>query len=114
MTHEITASWNTLMGQSKDTAQDYFATAHKMMEGSGLEYTAADVVALTKVMAMDFHTASMGVATQKLCEAITSVGGGLNGISEALVGIECGLDGIAESVGGSVDGLAVCVSNLQP
>jgi hypothetical protein len=84
MTHEITASWNTLMGQSKDTAQDYFATAHKMMEGSGLEYTAADVVSLTKVMAMDFHTASMGVASQKLCEAITTVGWGLDGVSDVM------------------------------
>jgi hypothetical protein len=84
MTHEITASWGTLMQQSKDTAQDYFASANRMLEGSGLEFTASDVVALAKVMADDFHTASMGVATQKICEA--------------LGGVECGLDGIGVAV----------------
>ena len=84
MTHEITASWNTLMQQSKDTAQDYFASAHRMLENSELEFTASDVVALAKVMADDFHTASMGVATQKICEALT--------------GIECSMDAIAEFI----------------
>ena len=84
MTHEITASWNTLMQQSKDTAQDYFASAHRMLKGSELEFTAADVVALAKVMADDFHTASMGVASQKLCEAITTVGWGLDGVSDVM------------------------------
>lgn len=82
MTHEITADWNTLMEQSKDTAWDYFAKAHKILEGSELEYTAADVIALTKVMADDFRTTSMGVSTQKICEA--------------LAGIECSFDAIAE------------------
>ena len=84
MSHEIKADWNTLMQQSKDTAGDYFATAHKMLEGSDLEYTAADVVALTRVMALDFHTTSMGVAAQKLCDALT--------------GIECSMDAIAEFI----------------
>ena len=84
MSHEITASWSTLMQQSKDTAQDYFASANRMLEGSGLEFTAADVVALAKVMADDFHTASMGVASQKLCEAITTVGWGLDGVSDVM------------------------------
>ena len=84
MNHEIKADWNTLMQQSKDTAGDYFATAHRMLEGSDLEYTAADVVALTRVMALDFHTTSMGVAAQKFCEA--------------LAGIECSMDAIAEFI----------------
>ena len=84
MTHDITASWSTLMQQSKDTAQDYFASAHRMLEGSGLEFTASDVVALANVMADDFHTASMGVASQKLCEAITTVGWGLDGVSDVM------------------------------
>ena len=82
MTHEITAGWDTLMKQSKDTAWDYFAEAHKILEGSELKYTAADVVALAKVMADDFRTTSMGVSTQKICEAIG--------------GLECSLDAIAE------------------
>lgn len=96
MTHEINASWDTLMKQSKDTAGDYFACAHKILDGSKLVYTAADVVALAKVMADDFNTSSMGVATQKLCEA--------------LGGIECGLDGIATSITLSVDEVAVAIT----
>jgi hypothetical protein len=113
MTHEISASWDTLMKQAKDTGGDYFASAHRILEGSDLKYTAADVVALAKVMSDDFHTSSMGVAAQKLCEAITSVSGELNDINLALGGVECGLDNVAESVSGSIDGVAVCVSNLQ-
>ena len=82
MSHEITASWSTLMQQSKDTAQDYFASAHRMLEGSELEFTAADVVALAKVMADDFHTTSMGVATQKICEALNGIERSMDAIAE--------------------------------
>jgi hypothetical protein len=82
MTHEITASWDTLMGQSKATAGDYFGAARRILDGSELDYTASDVIALARVMADDFRTTSMGVSTQKLCESIT--------------GIECSLDAIAE------------------
>jgi hypothetical protein len=84
MTHEIKASWDTLMQQSKDTTWGYFGEAHKILEGSDLKYTAADVVALAKVMATDFHTASMGVATQKLCEALTTVGWGLDSVADVM------------------------------
>jgi hypothetical protein len=107
MTHEISASWDTLMKQAKDTGGDYFASAHRILEGSDLEYTAADVVALAKVMSDDFHSSSMGVAAQKLCEALT--------------GIECGLDNVAEivseSIDGvctSIDGVGINVSSLKP
>lgn len=84
MTHEIKASWDTLMQQSKDTTWGYFGEAHKILEGSDLKYTAADVIALAKVMAMDFHTASMGVATQKICEALTTVGWGLDSVADVM------------------------------
>ena len=91
MTHEITAGWDTLMKQSKDTAWDYFGEAHRILEGSDLEYTAADVVALAKVMAYDFRTTSIGVSAQK-------ISGALNGVCEAIGGVECGLDAIAETM----------------
>ena len=84
MTHEIKASWDTLMQQSKDTTWGYFSEAHKILDGSDLKYTAADVVALTAVMATDFHTASMGVATQKICEALTTVGWGLDSVADVM------------------------------
>jgi len=100
MNHEIKADWNTLMQQSKDTAGDYFATAHRMLEGSDLEYTAADVVALTRVMALDFHTTSMGVAAQK--------------ISEALVGIGGDIDGFGHTVSLGMSDLTTVIGNLRP
>jgi hypothetical protein len=84
MTHEISANWDTLMQQSKDTTWGYFGEAHKILEGSDLKYTAADVVALAKVMATDFHTASIGVATQKFCEALTTVGWGLDSVADVM------------------------------
>ena len=100
MNHEIKADWNTLMQQSKDTAGDYFATAHRMLEGSDLEYTAADVVALTRVMALDLHTTSMGVAAQK--------------ISEALVGIGGDIDGFGHNVSLGMSDLTTVIGNLRP
>ena len=91
MNHNITAGWDTLMKQSKDTAWDYFGEAHKILEGSELKYTAADVIALAKLMTDDFRTASMSVAAQKISEA-------LNGVSTAIGGVECSLEAIAESI----------------
>jgi len=107
MTHEISASWDTLMKQAKDTGGDYFASAHRILEGSDLEYTAADVVALAKVMSDDFHTSSMGVATQKLCEAITSVGGEINYLTERVTE---SIDGVCTSI----NGVGINVSSLKP
>lgn len=98
MKHEITAGWDTLMKQSKDTAWDYFGEAHKILEGSDLKYTAADVVALAKVMADDFRTTSIGVAAQKISEALNNVSTATSGIGEAIVGVECALDSVAESI----------------
>lgn len=98
MNHNITAGWDTLMKQSKDTAWDYFGEAHKILEGSELKYTAADVIALAKLMTDDFRTASMGVAAQKISEALNSVGTSVSGIGESIVGVECALDSVAESI----------------
>jgi hypothetical protein len=95
MTHEILADWDTLMRHSKYTAEDYFVSAHGTLKESGLQYTAADVIALAKVMADDFHTAGIGVAAQKISEALA---GSSTEICEALGGINCTLDDVAEGV----------------
>ena len=107
MTHEIKASWDTLMQQSKDTTWGYFSEAHKILEGSELKYTAADVVALAKVMAMDFHTASMGVAAQKISEALAGDGGDIDYLTERVTE---SIDGVAMSI----NGVGVNVSSLRP
>lgn len=96
MNHNITAGWDTLMKQSKDTAWDYFGEAHKILEGSELKYTAADVIALAKLMTDDFRTASMGVAAQKISGSLDGIGMALDGVSTAIGGVECSLDAIAE------------------
>ena len=84
MTHDIRADWDTLMRQAKHTAEDYFVSAHGILKHSGLEYTAADVIALTKVMAMDFYTASISVGAQRISEALTTTGWGLESVADVI------------------------------
>lgn len=84
MTHEITASWDTLLQQSKDCGAEYFHSARRVLDKSELDYTASDVIALARVMADDFRTTSMGVSTQKLCESLTGIEGCLEAIGEFL------------------------------
>lgn len=68
MTHEITASWDDLYEQSKESGKDYFRTALKTLKDSELEFEAADVVALAQVMANDFLAATLAVGLNKLGE----------------------------------------------
>jgi hypothetical protein len=118
MTHEISADWSALMQQAKYTAEDYFVSARGILASSGLEYTASDVIALAKVMADDFHTASISVAGQKISEALA---GASIGICGALAGIDGEIDYLTErvtesidSVGTSIDGVGRNVSSLNP
>lgn len=66
MTDVITANWDTLMSQAQKTAEDYFKESVRILQASELKFTAADAVALAAVMAKDFHSASMGVAVQRV------------------------------------------------
>lgn len=68
--HEIQASWNTLLDQAKGTGDDYFHAAKRTLQASGMEHTAADVIALAQIMAQDFHSSAMGVAAQKIAYSI--------------------------------------------
>ena len=107
MTHEISADWSALMQQAKHTAEDYFVSARGILANSGLEYTASDVIALAKVMADDFHTASISVAGQKISEALVGVGGEIDYLTERVTE---SIDG----VGMSIDGVGINVSSLRP
>jgi hypothetical protein len=69
MTHNITATWDELLEQSKMTAGDYFSTAVNILKRSELEFTATDAIALAAIMAKDFHTTAMGVAAQNIIAA---------------------------------------------
>lgn len=68
--HKITADWTALMNQAQATGEYYFNRAFSTLRGSGLEYSAADVVALAGVMAQDFHSAAINVAAQAIADVI--------------------------------------------
>ena len=70
MTHRISASWETLLTQAIDTSRTYFSCAKRTLSESGLNYTAADVIALAALMAEDFKTSSIGVHSQMLSDSI--------------------------------------------
>ena len=82
--HEIKADWDLLFEQSKGSVGQYFYSARQMLDSSELDYTAKDVIALAQVMMYDFRTSSIGVAAQKINEAITAVGWGLDNISDVM------------------------------
>jgi hypothetical protein len=68
MFHAITADWGTLLRQSQETASDYFKAALNTLERSGLEFKAADVVALAQVMATDFQSTCLVVGLNNLAD----------------------------------------------
>jgi hypothetical protein len=70
MTHRISASWETLLTQAIDTSRTYFSYAKRTLSESGLDYTAADVIALAAIMAEDFKTSSIGVHSQTIADSI--------------------------------------------
>ena len=70
MTHRISAGWEALLTQAVDTSRTYFSCAKRTLAESGLDYTAADVIALAAIMAEDFKTSSIGVHSQMLSESI--------------------------------------------
>ena len=74
MTHRISASWETLLTQAIDTSRTYFSCAKRTLSESELDYTAADVIALAAIMAEDFKTSAIGVASQRMSESIEYLG----------------------------------------
>lgn len=73
MSHEISASWDTLFLQAKDSGEDYYVRARRILSSNDEPFTNADVIALAQVMAYEFRTSSIGVAAQKLTSALNDV-----------------------------------------
>lgn len=66
----VTASAETLVRQASITADCYVTNAIKTFEDAELPYTTADVIALAKVAAMDFHASALLVASQNIADAM--------------------------------------------
>lgn len=84
MTHKISANWETLFSQAKDSGDSYFRAAVKTLEESDRSYTTADAIALAAVMASEFRTASIGVAAQEVAEAFDGVAEAMRDVASAL------------------------------
>jgi hypothetical protein len=83
MNHTITADLSTLFDQSKNTACNYFMVAKGILINSDIDYTAADVIALAKIMAYDLRTSYILIAAQKIAGVIeTSVSEVAEGIDD--------------------------------
>jgi len=70
MIHDVEANWDTLFGQSKSSAGDYFLYAKKILDMEEIEYKTSDVIALANIMAYDLRTTSILVASQNIRNAI--------------------------------------------
>jgi hypothetical protein len=84
MTHEITASWDTLLDQSMQTGEDYYWRASRVLAKQDEKYTQADVIALAQIMAYDFRTTSIGVAAQKISDGLASVEFSIDALTDCL------------------------------
>lgn len=75
MINRVDASLDALLRQSKETGEDYFRAAERVLGKSELveEYTAADVIALAKVMADDFRNTTNLLAGQNIADAINNL-----------------------------------------
>jgi hypothetical protein len=58
------------MRQASMTSKEYFIHAQETLENSGLPFTAADVVALARVSAMDFHSVMLSNGIDQLIEKL--------------------------------------------
>ncbi len=78
MTHEITADWVTLLSQAVGTADGYLADAVARIDNQfGDGFAAAHpelIVGFMQAAAIDFHATSVGIAAQKIAEAIQRSG----------------------------------------
>jgi hypothetical protein len=95
MNHTITASFDTLLSQSKSTAEDYFDSAKRVLDGAEIGYTSSDVIALAQIMAYDLRTSSMLVAAQKIENAIEI---SVNGIVESIDNVQFSADMIRDAI----------------
>ncbi len=85
---EISADWTTLMRQAWKTSAEYMDAAVREIDATfGKGYAARNpalVASFMQVAAQDFHSASLGVAAQRIGDAVTEIGIGLSQVAEAL------------------------------
>jgi len=67
----MSLTYDELLRQAHMTSHDYFIYARSVLRDSGLDYTAADVIALATISAQDYHT---GVITKLVEEGIKAIG----------------------------------------
>ena len=84
MNHTVTADFNTLFNQSKDTACDYFDYARKELAGQNIKYTASDVIALAQIMAYDLRSSDILISAQKIEGAIDMLSQSIDRLGEAI------------------------------
>jgi hypothetical protein len=84
MSHDIIASWDTLLNQSMQTGEDYYWRASRVLAKQDNPYTQADVIALAQIMAYDFRTTSIGVAAQKISEGLTTIAWSVDALTDYL------------------------------
>lgn len=69
----IEISWQQAFDQSKKSTYDYLHTARKQLTEMDLDYTAADVIALARIMAYEFRTAAIALAAQNMCDEVERI-----------------------------------------
>lgn len=84
MNHTVTADFNTLFNQSKDTACDYFDYARKELADQNIKYTASDVIALAQIMAYDLRSSDILISAQKIEGAIDMLSQSIDRLGEAI------------------------------
>ncbi len=70
----INLSWQQAFDQSKASTDEYLHTARKQLTEMALAYTAADVIALARIMAYEFRTAAIVLAAQNVCDELELIG----------------------------------------
>jgi hypothetical protein len=115
-THDISASWDTLLGQSKDTAFTFFSYAKGFLEAQQVKYSTADVIALAGVMAHDFHASSVGVGAQKIASSLEEISTNMSNLNYALENVDHqaladALNAIAEAISDSTPSMGTMEGN---
>lgn len=81
---EVTASWETLMKQAGDTAEDYMRRAKEILDTMDVEYTTTDLISLVNGMHTDYRTSALLVAAQEQRNTLCQISAALYQIAEAL------------------------------
>lgn len=70
---DVGADFMELMNQASMTSHEYFQKAQECLENSGLNFTAADVVALASVSAHDYRSGILAGTLSGISNALSSI-----------------------------------------